>query len=220
MGADFSSHQVFCGDGNYISHRNTIVKSLARDLVSEGYVPAENEEGANGSFVVGPPGRWLHIGDSSGSTEYADLEAFETISRAMSLVYPVVNIQMSDDAAIHFYLYRNGLLSDKFGNMDFPFMRFATDEVAREFQGHPEQWIDLLLDEGHTADLRAAWTQSEGASADTILDTTAALLGWLPELVRVGYTYDIEGVPIKWNEYLKDEIDLSGFEEFHWIHLR
>jgi len=218
MGADFSSHQVFCGDVEHEASRVSVTNAMAGFLLSSDYVPAQGEEDADRNFVIGPAGRWLHIGDSAGSTDYADPEGFAAVSRAVSFLYPVVDIMMSDSAAIHFYLYRNGAAADKYGNMDFPFFRFTTDEAAREYQGHPDLWADLLLKGNHVNDLRDAWTQWGGWSADTILDKTVALLGWQPELVHVGYTYDMEGVPMKWDEYLEDEegVDLSAFQESHW----
>lgn len=216
MGADFSSHQVFCGAGDHVSFREAAVQSLAGHLMAEGYVPTEGEKESGRSFVVGPPGRWLHVGDSAGSTERSDPEAFEAVSRVLSFAHPVADIQVSDSAAVHFSLYRAGALVDKYGNMGFPFIRFPTVQAAREYRGQPDLWADLLVGGGRVDDLRDAWTQWGGWPADTILNKTAGLFGWSPELVRVGYSHDLEGGLIRWDEYLQDEVDLAGFEEFHW----
>jgi hypothetical protein len=215
MGADFSSHRLFVGGSDANRCRDAVVAELRRYFRQEGLAEVADERDAERSIVVGPAGRWLFIGDTAGSTEWADPEGFAALSIALSTVAPVVDTRMSDDAAVHFYLHRRGRLEDRFGNAAFPFNRFADDDEAAPFRGQPELWADLLLDPGQVTALRAAWVQEW--QAREILATTARLLGWDLGLLWVGYTYDDEGIPLKYDEFLRgSEVDLSGFEEFHF----
>jgi hypothetical protein len=140
------------------------------------------------------------IGDTAGSTEWADPPGFEALSLALSVHAPVIDTKMSDDASVHFYLYRHGWLEDKFGNADFPFNRFATEEEAAPFRGRPELWADFLLDASQVPALRSAWVHEWRAGE--ILGATARLLGWEPALLRLGYTTDEEGIPIKYDQFV------------------
>jgi hypothetical protein len=52
-----------------------------------------------------------------------------------------------------------------------------------------------------------------------ILDATAALFGWHPDLLWVGYSHDIEGIFQRYDEYLRAieaEFDLEAFTELHF----
>lgn len=214
MGDDFSNHQVFAGLEDAPS-RADLIERLRQFMRQQGLVEVAQEEQAERSLVVGPAERWIFIGDSAGSTEWADPEAFGDLSRALSLLAPVVDIKMSDSAAVHFYLYRNGALVDKFGNAAFPFYRFATTEEAMAYRGVPEQWTDLLVDGGSLDALRAAWVQDWNAS--TALFKTGNILGWNPTLQNLGYTFDYEGLPEKYDTVLQcRQIDLGPFIELHY----
>lgn len=215
MGADFSSHRVFAGTGDAIGLRSVALAELRRFLQQSSFEEIADEDKADRSFVLGPAGRWLFIGDSAGSTERADPQGFDALSRALSIHAPVVDTKMSDDAAVHFYLYRNGRLEDQFGNAAFPFYRFSCKEEAASFWGKPELWTGLLVDPGQVPVLRAGWVQDW--KAREILASTARLLGWDPQLLWVGYTYDDEGIPMKYAEFLRgSKVDLSGFTEYHF----
>jgi hypothetical protein len=220
MGSDYSSHQVYCGRAGHDAARDNIFEALKGYLLSHGHSPTQEEE-ADRSFVLGRVGRWLHVGDLAGSTHYADPEAFDALSRTLSQLYPVVDIVMSDDSAIYFYLYRDGALADKYDNMEFPFFAFKTEAAAQEYQGHPELWADFLADKQQVENLRAVWGHQSVFSAatdytDDILSKTARLFGWNRTLVEVGYTHDIEGTPIKWDKYLRGRVNTNGFQESHW----
>lgn len=215
MGADFSSHRLFAGTDDVSRCRNAVVAELRRYFLQEGYVAVADENDAERSVVVGPADRWIFVGDSAGSTDWTDPEGFDALSRALSTLMPVVDTKMSDDAAVHFYLYRDGCFVDKFGNAAFPFYRFGCEEDAAPFRGKPELWKDLLLDPGQVPALRAAWVQEW--KAREILARTARLLGWDRELLWVGYTYDDEGIPLKYDEFLSgSKVDLAAFEELHF----
>jgi hypothetical protein len=195
--------------------RSAVIAELRRFFQWSGFEETTDEGRADRSIVIGPAGRWLFVGDSAGSTEWTDPEGFQSLSLALSERSPVVDTRMSDDAAIHFYLYRDGRRQDQFGNAAFPFYRFACEEEAASFRGKPELWADLLTDPGQVHALRAAWIQEW--QAREILAATARLLGWDLHLLWVGYTYDDEGMPTKYDEFLwGSEVDLGEFEEYHF----
>lgn len=215
MGVDFSNHQFFAGIGDAVKIRESIIQDVRFALRVDGFEETTDGEIADRTLIVGPPGRWIWIGDSTGSTESADPGAFEALSLRVSALGPVIDVMMSDSAAVHFYLYRDGELVDRFGNAEFPFYQFKTDEQADHYRGKPNLWSDLLLSRGAVGELRAAWVQEW--RADEILDSTARLMGWNPDLARVGYTLDDEGIGIRCDEHLIDEdVDLGRFGEFHF----
>lgn len=213
MGSDYSSHQLFCGDTPVEECRPALVAHLRQVLSAGGYREVATEGEADRCFVLGPHGRWLHLGDSTGSTEFADGDAFGALSLAVSTLVPVVDIEMSDDACLHLTLYRGGERVDRFGTGAFPFYPFESDAEAAEFRGKPEAWQELLLPAVPAAQLREAWDRLQSC-AWRLLPEVAALFGWNPALASVGYTHDIEGLPERYDRYLADEeIDLSGFQE-------
>src|SRR6516165_5407552 len=130
MGADFSSHWLFIGSADASQCRARLVEALPRLMRESGLEGVASEQDATRSLVVGPAGRWIFIGDSAGSTEWADPEGFDDLSRRLSALGVVVDVKVSDSAAVDFYQYLQGRLVDKFGNAAFPFYRFATEEDA------------------------------------------------------------------------------------------
>jgi hypothetical protein len=217
MGADFSSHQLFAGSQDALRVRAGLIDLLHSHCRAQGLIAVADEAEADRGFVVGPAERWVFIGDTAGSADLSDQAAFSAASRAVSRIGPVVDIEMSDHAAVRFLLYRDGELIDCFGNLAFPFFAFRSEDEARAFAGDPEQWRDLLCDPGRIADLRGAWTQGVETDAGGILDATAELFGWNPLLAWIGYTYDNEGIPAKYSAWFDPgEIDLTAFDEFYF----
>jgi hypothetical protein len=215
MGADFSSHWFYAGDSGAASLRSAVIAHLRSYLRQGGLQEVAGEEGAERSLVVGPAGRWLFIGDSTGSTERVDPAGFRALSSALSTLGPVVDVEMSDSAAVHFHLYRQGRLVDSFGNAAFPFYRFASEEEAAPYRGKPELWADLLLSPESVGALRSAWVQEW--RAEEILAETGRFLGWDPNLLRVGYTFDDDGVPTKYDDFLRHSgVELAAFDEYHF----
>lgn len=213
MGDDFRNRQCYVGDGAGDATRLRIQQTILDALTSLGYSEVSSEAEATRSLVIGPAGRWNFVGDTTRSTEDADPIAFAALSTALSTVLPVVDIHMSDTAAVHIHLYKGGSLVDKYGNAAFPFFKFKTDEEAAEFKGNPDLWAEYLLPPNTANDLRAVWVQDWGA--DSILSDTAKLFGWDPDLSFVGYTLDDEGLGIKYDEYLQLE-NRQGFTELHF----
>ncbi len=215
MGADFSNRWLFKGDREAPVTCDHVARHLRYALSQAGYHEVAGEQDADRSLVVAPAGSWVFIGDSAGSTESADPEAFDPLSLAASALAPVVAVKMSDHAAVHFELYREGRLVDKFGNAAFPFYRFGSEREAGQYRGRPELWSDLLTPGAAIAALRSAWVQEWRAGE--ILGETGRLMGWEPELLWVGYTHDDEGIPTKYDEYLTDSgVSLDAFTECHF----
>jgi hypothetical protein len=215
MGADFSSRWFFAGGAEAAGARAAVVEQFRRALHAAGLREVAGEPEADRSLVVGPAGRWVFIGDSAGSTEWADPEAFKSLSLALSLAGAVVDVHMSDSAAVHFYLFREGRLADRFGNGEFPFYPFKTEEAAAPYRGKPELWVDLLVSPDSAGALRSVWDQDGNASA--ILYETGRLFGWDPELLWVGYTFDDEGIPVKYDQVLRgSRVELRAFTEYHF----
>jgi hypothetical protein len=65
-----------------------------------------------------------------------------------------------------------------------------------------------------TVALRTTWVQRW--EAESILARTASLLGWDPLLAGTGYTYDDEGLGIKYTDYLEDPTLISACTEMHF----
>jgi hypothetical protein len=215
MGDDFSQHQFYAGADDPDEMRRRLLLHLRRVLHHAGYDEVAAEASADRSLVVGPAAHWVQIGDSAGSTESADPQAFAALAAALSTLGPVIDISMSDAAAVHFYLYRDGRRVDQFGNAAFPFYAFTDPDEAALYRGRPDLWADLLLRPDEVERLRGAWVQGWGASE--ILATTGELFGWDPQLSWCGYTFDADGVPEKWNHFLQGSgVDLGAFTELHF----
>src|SRR5262245_16183852 len=112
MGADFSNRWFFSGTASATDPRAAVVGRLREALQHAGFEEVADEKQADRSLVVGPADRWVFIGDSAGSTEWEDGEGFAALSRDLSTFGPVVDVQMSDSAALHLHLYRHGRLVD------------------------------------------------------------------------------------------------------------
>jgi hypothetical protein len=218
MGADFSNRWFFARNSDAASLRAAVINRLRISLHQAGFQEVAGEEEAERSLVVGPAGDWVFIGDSVGSTESADPEGFESLSDSLSMLGPVVDVQMSDSAIVHFHLHRQGGIVDKFGNGAFPCTSFATEQEAAPYRGLPELWTDLLVSPDAVDTLRSVWVP-EGRASEIVAET-GRLLGWDPELLWVGYTFDDEGIPTKYDEFLRDEgVEVGAFNEYHFKRL-
>ncbi len=218
MGYDYASRQLFCRGADLSTCRQDAVRLIRGTLLESGYREVAREDEADRSLVVGPPGRWLFIGDTAGTTRTHDWDAFHALTAALSTSSPVAEIEMSDTCVLHLTLYRSGEKVDTFGTGIFPWWLFESEEQAAEYAGHPEQWEDLLPPEASVDALRAAWAvRTPPGDVTEILDTTAALFGWDPELIEVGYTRGGEGIPIRYDQFLDlpDE-ERIAFTELHF----
>ena len=216
MGVDVSNHWLFVGGSNPGVVRGAAVDVIRQALAGAGLHEVPTEQEALRSIVVAPAGRWLFVGDTAGTTDCADPEAFNALSLALSALGPVVDFNLSDSAVVHIHLSRDGRLVDTFGNGMFPFFPFKDDEQAAPYRGEPEKWADLLATPHRPADLRAVWQCD--ADAKVVVAETARLLGLHLELVWTGYTCDYDGAPEKYDEFLLDAsgVDLRTFEEHHF----
>ncbi|MBS0265477.1 MAG: hypothetical protein JSS02_26330 [Planctomycetes bacterium] len=214
MGDDFRNRQCYAAGRAVDAARLGIQQTIVDALTRSGYSEVTSEAEAMRSVVIGPIGRWIFVGDTAGSTDDADPVAFDALTLALSDLLPVVDIQMSDTAAVHISLYKDGSLIDKFGNAAFPFFKFRTDKEAAEFRGRPGLWAEYLVSPLTAANLRTVWVQGWGA--EKILSDSARLFGWDADLSSVGYTLDSEGIGIKYNEFLS----LENAHEFKELHFR
>lgn len=215
MGDDFSNRQCFTGRSDSAILRERICHAIRDSLLAAGYEEVSTEAEATRSIVVGPAGRWVFVGDTAGSAETADPLAFAALSADLSKALPIIEIQMSDSAAVHIQLYQSGSLVDRYGNAAFPFFRFTTPEELEPFKGKPELWQDFLLAGDSIDQLRAVWVQDW--RADEILADSAKLFGWDATLCFFGYTIDVEGIGLKYKESASiEELNLSGFSELYF----
>ena len=211
MGFDYSNHQIFAGDGSAESIRDAVVNYI----LSYSGKRVTCEEDADRSFVVGPPDRWIFVGDSTGSTLYADSEAFTAHAIGFSNIAPTVNIWMSDHAVVGFFLYSKGLLVDQFANGRFPVYRFTSEEESKKYQGDMAKWKAFLVQPGAVDVLRKVW--SHDGYATSIVKETGRLFCMHPKLVEAGYTVFDEADEIHYSDWLNTKaIDLNAFDEFHF----
>lgn len=212
MGYDYSNHHVFVGKRDAGEVRQAVVDkicSLRGNLTKD-------ECAADRSIVVGPPGRWIFVGDSAGSTETPDPEAFDGLACQLSRIAPTISIKMSDSAIVHILLYADGRLVDKFGNGTFPWFRFTSPDEAQPFRGELENWTHLLVSPTQADALRTAW--SHDGDVTSIVERTARLFGMHADLIQTGYSVFDEDIEIKYDEWLCDaSVDMTQFDEFHLI---
>ena len=209
MGYDYSNIQIF-GDvaaKHVHSEATKLIRSELGDITPD-------EESAIRSLVVGPPNRWVFVGDSHGSTLTADGDSFTMLATKLSRISSTICVDMSDCAVVHFRLYEDGELVDKFGNGMFPCMNFANAEESLSFNGSVEKWTRFLRRPYDEAWLREAWSQE--SNANSIVADTAELFGIHPDLISVGYSVFDEANEIKYNGWLNwSSSDFELFDEYH-----
>ncbi len=211
MGYDYSNHHVFTGKENPLVVRDKILEQVRKVSGQR----LKNEKGARRSIVVGPPERWIFIGDSAGSTERSDRAGFDGLSMLLSEIAPTVDIIFSDSSVVQLRLYEKGECRDTFANGRLPIYRFRTEEDARPFAGKLERWHGFLLNSGDAPRLRAAWDQR--GEAEQIIADTAELFGMDPDLASVGYSIFDESDEIRYDALLSPNAYARGaFEEFHF----
>jgi hypothetical protein len=212
MGFDYSNHHVFSGDDSAYATREAVVRcisSLSAHTTTTG-------EDADRSIVVGPPTRWIFVGDSAGSTEDADPSAFDSLSNSLSFIAPTLSVKMSDSAIVHLLLYEHGRLVDKFGNGKFPWFYFQSAEESEPFRGDVARWKRFLLSIDDADALREVWTPRGDACA--IVEQTARLFGIHRELMQCGYSVFDESDEIKYSDWLDEETrNGMSFDEYHFV---
>ena len=106
MGDDFTNHQAFTEE-NLKQRPVQLLSHVQTYMAERGYVEVAEREAADRSIALGPPGCWICIYDSAGNGDDANLKEFEDLALHLSRVVPVVDIHMSDSAALQMLLYRN-----------------------------------------------------------------------------------------------------------------
>jgi len=211
MGDDYANHQMFAGD-NAEQRRDQLLAEIQSFLAEQGYRAVKTDESADRSLAIGPAGRWICVYDSYGNGYDSDISEFENLSRRLSSLAPIVDIHMSDNAAVRFNLYQNGRIIDQFANSPDVGREWESWEEELRFQGKPELWPAVLAPSHFN--LRAAWQKT---GADQIVAATASVLGWHPELCQAGYTIDYDGIPVYFREHFADDpTDIDGFAECHY----
>jgi hypothetical protein len=215
MGVDFSSHWIFTGNESGERTRNSVIEVLQQTLLQAGYRIASKKRPGDRDIVIGPPGRWIWIGDSASHMDLSGLKRFASLSQSLSKLAPVVDLEMGDSVEILFSLYRQGCLVDAFRNEAC--FSLPSETGAAQFLGKADLWADFLRPPFRVENLRSIWIQ--GGEANEILTQTVRLLGFDPELSGVGYTIDYDGIPEKYIHYLGKttmELEKTGFSEFHF----
>ena len=88
---------VWLGNDGVYATREAVVRCI-RSLL--GYTTTSDAD-ADRSIFVGPPDRWIFVGDSAGSTEDADPDAFDSLSNCLSFIAPTLSVKMSASAIVH-----------------------------------------------------------------------------------------------------------------------
>ena len=212
MGYDYSSIHVFSGDNDPELIRGQIINSLPEIITG---LPVAKCE-ANRSIVIGPPSRWIFVGDTSSQTDDGDRKALDRLIKNLSLLAPTLAIHMSDSACVHLYLIHNGDMLDKFGTGIFPFYPFRSEEDVESFKGIEKKWTAYSLEINGAVSLRSIWDTKN--NADGIVKTTADILGIHPELAGCGYTIFDEADEIYYRDWIDDKLLLSKeFSEYHFL---
>ncbi|MGR3277977.1 hypothetical protein ACSYAD_23040 [Acaryochloris marina NIES-2412] len=212
MGYDYTSIHVFANTEEPNRTRARIIQQLP-DFVSGCFVP---ENRANRSIFVGPPDRWIFVGDTFSATEDGDPASLKAFIQELSMIAPTLSIHMSDSACVHLYLRHNGDLVDKFGTGNFPFYLFNSSEEAASFHGVEERWAPFTTETNGPATLRSVWDTKHNANG--IVKTTAEVLGIHPELAGCGFTIFDEAEEIYFRDWVEDQSLLSRqFDEFHFL---
>lgn len=215
MGDDHCSRMVFAARSDAAALRLAIVGRVTSHLLTHGLVPvpARTEESRN--IVVGPPDRWIFVGDSAGTT-FSDEPAFIELSASLSTLAPVVEVFMEDSCVLRLNLYRDGKRVDRVADRQGLFKPFASPDEARAYAGRPELWLDLVANPASPQDdpapsvadwedssmrvIRAAWSASRPA-VDRLYELEA-IFGFGGH-AWCGFTNDSEGIPdgpADWNE--------------------
>ena len=216
MGDDFSNRMLFAGEEDPAQFRRRVIASTEETMRAMGYrLEAmgyfdEAEEGR--ALVFGPPERWLFMGDTAGSTEFADRDAWQHLTIALSHQAPLIEVFMSDSCCVHIKLWRDGLLEDTIGNGEMPFGAL-TERAREELGGDPAKWRELLAEGVAFEDFARRWDIE--SSCYELLVTATQCFGWHQELAGTGYSIDFDGIFSKYDpEFMSLQDD--DFVELHW----
>jgi len=212
MGFDFTSLQVFAGADKSV--RDAIINCI--ENISEQKVSEEKLAGR--CIVVGPPDRWIFVGDTAGSTEFYDKDLLNTLITSLSHIAPTVRIIMSDSCTINMTLHHNGQQVDKVGDGKLPFYKFENAKEAREYKIKPKKWIELLDSNINARELKRAWPKNKNSykSSYMTLQQMATALGLNSNLSQTGYTYFDEVDEIKYTLTLEESQSHESFKEFYF----
>ncbi len=129
MGADFRNIKIFVNrESNLEKEKQILIDALDKKMKQENFIEVNSEEESNWSYIlINDKSGWLHFGEIGMNNDRDEFPKY------ISNMFPTIQIQVSDDAAVRFILYENGKIEDKYANMDFPFFAFKTREEADEY---------------------------------------------------------------------------------------
>ncbi len=194
MGDDFSAFKLHRAD------KLQVASWLEQHLRDGGYEACTPEE-ATRSLVLGPPGEWLHVGDTVGMCPVQH-EPFTALAAGLSHLADTVMVVMSDSCVFALELWRAGARVDQYASGEFPWFHFQDEEAAKPFRGHPELWTF------------APRNELTEAFAGRNYFTIGKLLGWPQATLMVGYTQDWDGMPVHWREIVSEPHD--DYTELHY----
>ena len=213
MGYDYGSIHVFVGDIDPDVVRSRVIERIQQTVPGRACTLVEE---ADRSIVVGPPGRWIFVGDTASGTDDGDPAAFDALAEGLSESAPTLAIRMSDSACVHLYLYHQRELVDRFGTGKFPFYPFDSEDEAASFRGVEQDWAPYALGVEGPEMLRSVWDSKHNANG--IVSVTATVLGIDPTLAGCGFTIFDESDEIYYRDWLEDNpVLLNRFDEFHFL---
>lgn len=198
MGSFFTNMQVYIGGIDPGGVRGQVVEVLRRWVMAGPYEEVVDPGDADRMIAVGPAGEcpWVAVFDDATESQEESKLLELAVQLSKELNTPLVTISVHDSDVLNLNLMSSGELVDAFCNAPEYFEPVPKEEKAR-VAGNPFMWAPLLVDGASPADLNAVWN-SEPVFADEIVEAMAPLVGWNPELSRVGCRYldedDVEGV--------------------------
>lgn len=220
MGDDWGNHQIFVGDEEPAVAMERLEARLEEHLLGAGYVRVSGEGGEDvRSLAVVPHGRWLHVGDSFDMPCGGEAEADEPLlllARAISDLWPVVTVEMSDSIILTLRLHRDGGEADRFRNGRIgDYFGFADAGERARFAGRPLAWRELLVPGRSVADLGYRWGQERRATE--ILADCVELFGWRAELAGLSWFIYFDGSPRPYRSHLDEEVlESLAVRELHF----
>lgn len=197
--------------------RRDLVGTIKRLMDQQGFNQVLTDASAERSFVLGPPERWLLLGDSADSLDSQRLSRTNadrrSLSLSLSLKAPVIELCVSDDIWGALALFENGKEKATWQSGPYPFdlpgklSSDSDDEANASRTG----WTSYLAAGEALGDLERAFrsqesTRYEGSLAWRLAD----LFGWPVDLAEVGYTWNPEGVPVSYRQYVEHYPAFTG----------
>lgn len=217
MGSDWRINKIYVGDSKRDRPFHGLPDILEKKKLKDGFREVDLEEDSNWSyFLIEEGARWLHFADL-GKNEHLD-----EFPLYISEYFPLIQLEVSDSAALRITLFENNEMKDIYMNMQFPFYSFETEEEASVYKGDFNNWVPYL-DENRPVEIEEVWLfpttkgrqKSPALSFDSLFDSTHLLFGWNKELGDVGYSHDFDGIPERGLSFLENgQDDAKQLDDF------